>query len=373
MNRGAWTYWWSLPGPAGFVRSIIEDLRRGANVVIGLPRWAPIGLERAMTYQLRDDDLLSWRPLDLEQMASEDPLEILPVRYVHDLTKRDLCEGVDLARSETFTGTVVWVTGLRNHSLGGWINLLESYADAVRSRPVEERGLFCLVAEGIDPKALPKEDVALSVRLWRGAVTEPDMLAWLHHLMGRRPVRNAMERRLMMRLALEIAGYDAQLALEAANLDLERLGDPMAWLLEVAADRGWSVRTEPAWEDGSCDTMEERRVVHSALLAVSQEGQKEVEQLLWRAQVGVLFPLLEEERRCYLQEYASLLRVPHDTGLGSVIRDKEELELGHIHYQLRYRLGRREQTRLQMLRNVRNSLAHQKVLAPVILKELVRL
>ena len=181
-----------------------------------------------------------------------------------------------------------------------------------------------------------------------------------------------MKRRLLIRLALEIVGYDPLIAVEAAKLDLEDLGDPRKWLLDVATGRGWQAEMMPTWETGTCDEIEDKEVVHAALLSLAQDAQKHIDFLLWRAQVGVLFPLLEEERRACLQKYASLLKVPHNTGQGSVINDREELELGHIHYQLYDRIDRQELARLQLLRDVRNALAHQEVVDPETMSALFR-
>ena len=357
-----WAYWWSLPGPSSFVRSIVGDLRQGINVVIALPRWGPpAGLGTAVRQELGDDDLLHcWRSLDLKQEDLQDPLDILPGRFVPDIDQYSLCDGSDLACSKKFDGTLVWVSGAQGQSLKAWKTLLEKYADAVRSRPVEQRGLFCLLVEGVNPSVLPRKDIALSVRCWQGMVSELDMLAWLHHLVGRKLIENATKRRLLIRLALEIVGYDPLIAVKAADkLDLENLGNPREWLLDVAANRGWQAGMVPTWEEGACDEMEGKNRVHAAFLSLAQDAQKHIDFLLWRAQVGVLFPLLEEARREYLQKYESQLRVPHDTGQGSVIHDKEDLELGHIHYQLYGRIDRQELRRLQLLRDMRNALAHK--------------
>ncbi len=372
MKLSGWDYWWSLPGPYKFVRSIAEDLRRGINVIVALPRWFPIGLERAVRNELSDDDLLSWRPLDLADEDSKPPLEILPGRYVYGITIDDLYDGADLAHCNKFIDTLLWITGVTDGSFPTWKSLIEKYADAVRSYPIDQRGLFCLVAVGVKPSELPREDVALSVKKWQGAVSELDMLAWLHHLMGNKQTRNIIEHRLIMRLALEIAGYDPVLAEDMAKLDLEHLADPIKWLPVVTKNRGWSEDTEPVWEEGSCDIMEGKEIVHSALLSSVSKGKKEIDRFLWRAQVGVLFPLLEEERRAYLEEYASQLRVPIRTER-AVIQDREDLELGHIYYQLRNRIGRSERERLRMLRDVRNALAHYDVLSYEKLCNLLRL
>lgn len=372
MSDRDWRYWWSLPGPSAFVRSLAKDLRQGVNVVVGLPLWSPEGLAQAVAAELRDDDLLSWRPLALDGQPQDDPLALVVRRYAPDVPERGLRDPVDLAGSNAFCGTLVWVTGLEDRAWPAWRGLLERYADAVRRRAAEDRGLFCLVVSGLSPKALPQQDVALSVRLWRDAVTELDMLAWLHHLIGRRGTRSAMHRRLQLRHALELVAYDPRLAWDAASQGLEILAAPVAWLAGVAATRGWTADRAACWEEGTCDTMEGQRLLHPALLAVTDGAEATLRSLVWRAQVGVLFPFLEEERNRCLREYGSLLRVPHDTGHGAVIRDRRDLEIGHIHHQLR-RAGVKELDRLRLLREVRNALAHHEPLAPEMLQELVGL
>ncbi len=370
MTGRDWRYWWSLPGPSGFVRALAEELRRGVNLVVGLPRWAPDGLAQALATELRDDDLLSWRPLELDDHPQHDPLGLLARRYAPDLRNHGLRDPVDLVDSNAFSGSLVWVTGLDERTWAAWRDLLERYADAVRRRPAEDRGLLCLVVSGLSPEALPKEDVALSIRLWRDAVNELDMLAWLHHLVGRRGARSAMHRRLHLRHALELVAYDPHLAWEAASQGLEILAAPAAWLAGVAAARGWTAETVASWDEGTCDMIEGRRVLHPALLAVATGAEAELNNLAWRAQVGVLLPFLEEERNRCLLEYGHLLRVPHDTGHGSVIRDRQELEIGHIHHQLRRRTGVRDLDRLRLLRDVRNALAHHEPLSPEVLQKL---
>lgn len=370
MSNRDWHYWWSLPGPSVFVRAVVEDLRRGANLVIGLPRWAPEGLERAVSAELLDDDLLSWRPLSLENHPRDDPLELLARLYAPDLPKRGLRDPVDLVASTAFSGNLIWVTGLED-TWTTWRSLLERYADAVRKRRAEDRGLLCLVVTGLSPEVFPRVDVALSVRLWRDAVTELDMLAWLHHLRGRRGVHNAMYRRLQLRHALELVAYDPRLAWDASAQGLEVLAAPASWLANVAHARGWSEETTECWEGGTCDKMDGQHIRHPALLAVTDGAVTSLGSLVWRAQVGVLFPFLEEARNRYLRDYGSLLRVPHDTGYGSVIRDRLELEIGHIHHQLRQRVSVSELAHLRLLREIRNALAHHEPLAPEVLRELV--
>lgn len=371
MSDRDWRYWWSLPGPEGFVRTLTEDLRRGANLVVALPRWAPEGLAQAVATELRDDDLLRWRPLALEGMPQDDPLGLLVRRYAPDVPERELRDPADLVESTAFSGNLVWITGLKEEAWTAWRSLLQRYADTVRRRPAEDRALICLVVTGFPPEALPREEPALSVRLWRDTITELDMLAWLHYLMGRRKTHGVLQRRLQVRHALELVAYDAHLACQAASQPLEDLASPAAWLAGVAEARGWTAKNAVCWEEGTCDSMEGQEVRHPAYLAVTDGAKGQLGSLVWRAQVGVLFPYLEEARNHYLREYGTLLKVPYQTDYGAVIQHRQELELSHIHHQLRRRGGSNNLDRLRLLREVRNALAHHQPLEPDLLREVV--
>jgi hypothetical protein len=352
-----WNYWWSLPGPSGFVRSIVDAIRQGTNVIIGLPRWAPEGLGEAVDAELSGNELLSFRRLSLNSCSGNDPMRLL-VRYAHDLPERDLHDEATLAGSRGFWGHVVWITEFSTQNWEDWRYFIERYADAVRSQPEYERGVLCLVVEGMAPEMFPKGDVALSIHLWKNAIMELDMLAWLHHLMGQQPQQGGTQRRLKLRHALMLVGYDPQLAFEAVDHNLELLTSPSAWLASIASARDWTNDTEICWEKGTCDLIEGLRTVHPAILSIKDTAQADIARLVWRAQIGVLFPLIEEERIRFLKEYSAMLRVPHDTGHGSVIKKKEDLEIGHIHYQLRSRVDTNEEKRLRLLRDIRNALAH---------------
>lgn len=373
MTDQRWDYWWSLPGPSACVRSVVEDLRNGTNVVIAFPQWHPPGLQDAIGRSVRDDELLLWRPLSLQQQQEIDPLYLIGHRYATDVPTQDLCGEGALVDSRAFADCVVWVEGIEDTAWPAWRMFLERYADLARRRSALDRGVLCVQLIGQPSEQLPKSDVALKVYRWQDYVGELDMLAWLHYLMGHQSVQSPIQRRLKLRLALELVGYDANLAIEAAQLPLESLTDPSAWLTQVAVIREWSEQTPACWQAGSHNMIDGHLVIHPALRVVRQHRPSEIHSLVWRAQVAVLFPYLEEARAHYLFEYAESLRLPHDTGYGLIIHHLEDLELSHIHHQLRHRVPQKEEKRLRLLRDVRNALAHHQALDFQLLQELVRL
>ena len=83
---------------------------------------------------------------------------------------------------------------------------------------------------------------------------------------------------------------------------------------------------------------------------------------IWAAQISVLLPLVESERRRLLGLYEEHWRLPHTRKDGKKILCLEDLEIGDMEAQARqFRALEIEQRRLDWLRRVRNALAHNKV------------
>ena len=83
---------------------------------------------------------------------------------------------------------------------------------------------------------------------------------------------------------------------------------------------------------------------------------------IWAAQVSVLLPLVESERRRLLALHKKHWRLPHTRKDGKIIECLENLEIGDMGMQARqFRALETEQWRLDWLRRVRNALAHNEI------------
>ena len=156
------------------------------------------------------------------------------------------------------------------------------------------------------------EDKRLRRRLWRDFVTPLDARALVERI-GRRAGHRPAHIMLRSALIAELAGTDLACA--------ERLSrDPLGRILET--------RKYP------CDR-------------------------IWAAQVSVLLPLVERERRRLLDVYRALWRLPHTRKDGTEVRCLNDLEIRDMATQAR-RSGplEAERQRLDWLRRVRNALAH---------------
>ena len=156
------------------------------------------------------------------------------------------------------------------------------------------------------------EDKRLRRRLWRDFVTPLDARALVER-MGRRAGHRTAHIRLRSTLIAELAGADLAVA--------ERLSQaPLGRILET--------REYPR-------------------------------ERVWAAQVSVLLPLVERERRRLLDAYQALWRLPHIRQDGTEIQHLDDLEIGDMAVQA-WRGGplEAERQRLEWLRRVRNALAH---------------
>ena len=358
-----WERWWSLPGPATFVEDIVRDLRSGRNVVVGLPAHGPLGLEAAVRTALEQDEFITWRAHQIDQEVEDDPLLFLGRRYATDLDVEDLRTVSSLVQSSHFVGHVIFISGLDHRRWPQWKSFLAEYAEVVRRRPDTDRGLICAFLEGEPLSIFPADDVALSVRLWSGRVAEFDLVGWLYLHSHRTRIGRPLNSRLRMRLGVELMGFDATLAPRVADLDLETLSNPKGWLDDVARERDWSNDIPREWHTGTLDLIDGTENIHPAILAFGERGRDLLADRVWRAQVGVLLPMIEEERTRLSREYVKILSVPFETPAGAIITSVEDLEIGHICHQLRGRISNPEHRHLVRLRNARNALAHHEPLS----------
>ena len=161
-----------------------------------------------------------------------------------------------------------------------------------------------------------REDKRLRRRLWRDFVTALDSRVLVERLsrsLGRSPQHIALK----SALAAELAGPDLAVA--------ERLGEEkMGRIL------------------GSGKYPSER---------------------IWAAQVGVLLPIVERERRRLLDVHPDLWDLPHTRDDGTRIDCKEDLEIGDMAFQAKKwdESFKVERLLLNWLRYVRNALAHNEI------------
>lgn len=351
--------WWELPGPAGFVQGMVDDLRDGRNVVVCLPDHAPDGLITELRGQATSAIECPWTSLQLHHLDGEAPGDLLFSRLVGDPAPDSVRSAGVFSRTSEVAGHCICLDGMGAEVWPCWRGFVEEYSHACRSRPVLLRALFVVVLRGATAHQAPNSDQCLAIHTWRGVVDSLDMQLYASSL-----IRQRRDPRLLGRVAAsvvaEVAAYDPEVVSLLTSASFAEMIEPHDLLLAMARERKWLGAESPAWEDGSLDIVEGRPRHHPAWLA-ARSDRRELVRRVWRGQVGVLLPHVEEERQHFVDQLSKWLSVPYETRFGEVITDLRDLEIGHIESQvleLAPRFDPLLRRRLRRLREIRNRLAH---------------
>jgi hypothetical protein len=221
-----------------------------------------------------------------------------------------------------------------------------------------ERGLFIVtIPAGFDS---PPQDIALAVRPWQAVVEPLDMTLYLDRLLPRGKQRPLI-RQATVAVGAEVCGFDL---LAARSISAEPLGvvyQPYEWLRSFGAKRGWT-NGPVRWEDGTCDLIGSECRPHAAWEAL-QGDRSAITRRVWRSQIGVLYPFVEEVRVRLVKSLAAFLELPIETSYG-IVDDPMDLEVGQLLHHLRgKRIPQSCWNLLNTVTHMRHSLAHLRPIA----------
>ena len=357
--------WRDLPGPALFLQGVVQDLRQGRNVVVAMPETAPPGMREALASRVAANDYVTWRTLFVteDNRDSLEPADLIGRRFASFEAGSQAWTPTRLATAGALAGHIVWVEGIPAREWPTWRRFLSDFEHERRNASPDSL-LLCVALVGVAEKDLLQPGPALGIRVWKGVVEPLDV--WLHvskrlHTAG----RGRLHARTRASVCASLAGADLNLAVHLASLPLRELVSPAPALTAWAQALGWNDETirSSQWHLGVQDEVEGRPFIHSAALALSGEYE-EVDRRVWRGQVGVLFPFLEEWRNHLTVALRHLLTLPFYTPFGVII-DPRDLEPGHLLWMAR-RKGAEEMTlrHLERLARMRHALAHMEPVEP---------
>jgi hypothetical protein len=361
--------WWSLPGPQSFVDAIIQDVRDGKSVFLSLPEHCPDRLSSSLKNGLKDD--FHW--LSLTVTADGDPLEFLYEYCAPEADLRKLRSIQTLAEEETFEGHVVWLEDVADADWDAWSRFLTDYERVSRAVPISRRTFFLVPIHGENTLRSLPSGIGISNRRWDGWLMRSDMLLYGA---SRIPEGGSMlELDLRSALVTTLGAWDPELCEALAPLSLDQLIEPGPFLNEFALFRKWKMQESPpaerAWALGLSQTFHGRRTPHTCITA-ELIGTAYLRELIWRAEIGVLMPYIEEQRQLILQKHIRLLKTGFSTRFGNWIEDIYDLEIGLIAHQLAARasIPTGELKRITDLKDARNNLSHLEPVTPRILLDI---
>jgi hypothetical protein len=360
--------WWELPGPKAFVNAIENDVREGKSVFLHLPDHSPKRLSASLNKALGDD--LRWFSTTIVQ-------DIAPINFLYELLVPNsdaalLRSARSLVSESAFQRQLIWIEGISTKSWPTWSQFFAEYDCASRGIHPARRTQFLVPLFNSLGLLKDSEAIGISHQIWDGWLQYGDMLFYSCSWVGERTT--PLETELTIALVAELARWDPELCEWLARFSPEQLIKPKAILAEFSSMRGWNGNLagpiRDAWHRGGCHTVRGRSVLHSCFSSL-----EELERLVWKAEIAVLMPYIEEKRQHLLKKYAKNLDIPFTTNNGEVIHDLYDLEIGHIEWLLTSVSGisREEMEAISDLKRARNSLSHLKpVEVPVLASLLAR-
>lgn len=383
--------WWDeITGPSHLVRAIASELRDGRSVFLSVPDDLPWRkqMRSAVEQNLRENgpnllvDYIDCQTDCPDCRESADVADLLLSRYARAEVKngyrRSSGQSIQqyILKNQILKDRVIWVKGMSPHHVKSWMDYCRAYHTKSSSD-----GLF--VIECHEDASRRRTATGMKLLFYKDYVGYHDALLFNHFFAA--PMRRPPEwKQYLATVAAQLCGCDVELSCSL----LARLADgqehnPIQLLQEIAQTEHYEMRSHAEFLDAQ----------HPFVMIRS--GQPEgMSQGLWKAQLQVLFPLLEYERIEFISHFQEAIWAglheayqdpdpkrpgPHYiTQLGERVYEPYDVELGTLYRMNHLRMYRdnalyllylseeRDRERLGLLRDIRNSIAHMSPCSPEI-------
>ncbi len=361
---------WALPGPESFCGRILATFLEGKSAILFLPEHMPDGLKRFVKNAVMEEaadksfDELSQDDFEPGLSALASLFRLFEVEPKEDSNYNVLsCE--TLSKSDSFKNRILWIEETDDLDLQGWLTFLQKYERASRNSAVNDRTLFCLCLYGRSPESVGiKEDVCLKFLQWKKYVDFFDMLLYAHWNFSNPKKNGELFRKIAVNVAGCLALWDPEVIERLAEVSFQSVLSPYGILEEIGRERGWDDKClEPCWENGTEEIQNGRKIVHSSFLAL-HGSLRELNSRIWKGQNIFLLPLIEEQRLKIIESLKGRLQLPFPSCYDYLIEEAEDLEIGHVWFQIErgdVRVTDAKKQHVSRLRRLRNVLAHHQV------------
>ncbi|WP_296747200.1 AAA family ATPase [Mesorhizobium sp.] len=355
---------WSLGGPAGFVRAVVDAAQRDGFVAVQVPTYRPPGLVDALTRGLEADGMAPVHRVSDRSRASI----VHRMAFAAGEIRQSLRSVGSMLDSPTLRGTAFVADGIDLEEWSAWSSFLRSFTVERRRR---RSAVLLPVLVAFIPPDTPQDDVDRlfpgAVVRWRGRVSSFDMRTYVARRTGRTLGEDLLDRSAI-EVAIGLAGYDPYLAEMLCRQEPLTAIDPWE-LLQRAYGR--SADVHPRWGNGLVDTVDGEVFLHTACLLASG-NRKAFDVRRWRAVSGPVLDFNATVCRHFADVYAQAIeaRLPYriETARGEqLVTHRYDMENKHLRDCLEGMLERQDVNFLRATNKARNNIAHNEVPDPSLL------
>lgn len=354
---------WKLPGPSRFIETIQNAINAGKNVLVLFPEHSPSHFLKVIKEPLSESSELAWSQFHSEEFTEEkSPTHFLIDKFVAQFPKNTLRNCANLCQQSQFQSRLICIDFFSEHAWQAWKKFLKEYEPACQEQPLLQRTLFLILLNGSLAINPPPANEYLIPCCWDGFIDEIDMMVYSSsHLQSKEAP--SLHNRLKISILTQLSLWDPKLCLRLLKEPLQQLCEPSSMLKDFAQKRGWDQEIgnedkNKLWYLGCLQKIEGQEQYHSAYLA-QINADDEIKRRIWRAQIQVLFPYLEEQRQKFLKLLGPFLEVPND--INTPLKDLRDLEFSHIVYQIKDKnisVPPKIWKSLNLLKKIRDCLAH---------------
>ena len=363
MQESSQIWWQEITGPKTFVSNVTERLLE-ASVIVKVPDDLPWRHEMRQEIQseLReqyDYAEISIIPIDAEEDVEENTeidafiLERFALGDVARQYRKKSGKSITqyIVQKNVLQNDVLWVKGITEKTIKPWMDFLLAFNDCC---PKNGR----IVLEIRDSIQYVKQDTIEEID-YSSYISDNNLQLFNSILLDRMPTISEVWKRYLSALAACLCETDAEIAEYFLNEYARQTADPIRVLEAIAQDPDYSRRGAA---DGSSHI----------LSLVRHKCTSQIERRIWKAQLQVLFPVVEAERINLIErikhDLTAMISVREIRQYGESIVNPYDFEWGTLFYAMKLTnineeyylksLSKAEREEIRRFRDYRNNLAH---------------
>ena len=336
------TWWKQVTNAAKLINEISQSVLEGVNVVLDLPEFVPWydTMEILIIEEIRDSNRILKKILDSEKQ----PGEIIMNEFCKKNKRDKYRPGIGYPYFLASQGDIVlydrfvWITGVSQNRYDLWIDFICSYSKELKKNN-QIGAVFIIEVSNLNKKNLKKEFQLISFNKWISPFDR-----YIFNMLASSSIdESLMMKQYLSELVSEIVGNDIELAASCIENKKYRsfLENPHECLQIISEAEFRSNGTKP-----------------KCLLS-----QYEIERQVWNAQIKVIFPIIEEYRRSFIDKYSDQINVclPMKNNFGEEYKEPIDVEIGSLSFLVskkRIEISEIDSDKLILFKEARNHLAH---------------
>jgi hypothetical protein len=354
--------YWELPSTNKFLLYIVEEIRKGNNLVLTTPIFPPDGLVNAIGNSLVNSNFRDYEELSMDDTGH--PLDQLCNYFLSGDTERR--NSISALIKKLKPGNVYLIYKIDPNNYKHWENFMSDYESSSRNLSVHDRPLLILIISGIFYKDLKFDGPALKHIPWDDIFRDIDIQVYVDDLYFLDKSKTPFLQQISSRVICNLSLWDTRLADELFKISVDELFSPIQALKSIYEKESFGKTFSLNWISGGVMKFNGSINNHTYFFLSDEATYAEIETRIWAAQAAIIFPMIEKHRRKIIEMYKAQFKIdkfPYMIG-DYKINDVYDFEIGPLSIVVSdAKLPKPVIDKVHKLRIIRNKLAHLELIS----------